>query len=118
MLVLEDSDENRLHLGKGLPRDWVGSGEACAIRNAPTRWGRIDFNLQAQTANRAVVGQVELERAGAPRELQVKFRLPEGQTLRVATVNGRPAAFSGVNGDVVAFETSNEKSFEVVAQYN
>jgi hypothetical protein len=117
MLVLEDSDEDRLYLGKGLPRDWVGSGKVCQIRHAPTRWGRVNFSLQAQPANKAVVGRVELARAGAPGELQVKFRLPAGQTLREVTVNGRPAAFSGVQGDVVAFETRNEKIFEVVVQY-
>ena len=117
MLVLEDCDEDRLYLGKGLPRDWVGSGKAIQIQHAPTRWGRVNFSLQAQPGKKAVVGRVELARAGAPRELQVKFRLPAVQTLKGATVNGRPATFSGVHGDSVAFETRNEKSFEVVAQF-
>ncbi len=117
MLVLEDSDEDRLYLGKGLPRDWVGSGKLIKIERAPTRWGRVNFSLQAQPGKKAVVSRVELARAGAPRELQVKFRLPAGQTLKGATVNGRPAQFSGLPGDTVAFETRNEKSFEVVAQY-
>ena len=117
MLVLEDSDEDRLYLGKGLPRDWVGSGEVCRIQRAPTRWGRVDFSLQARPDVKTVVGRVELARVGAPRELQVKFRLPADQTLREATVNGSPATFSGLRGDVVAFETRNEKSFEVVARY-
>jgi len=118
MLVLEDSDEDKLYLGKGLPRDWVGSGKLIRIQEAPTRWGRVDFSLQAQPAKKVVVGRVELAWAGAPRELQMKFRLPGGQKLKAATVNGRPATFSGVHGDTVAFETRNEKSFEVVAQYS
>ena len=117
MVVLEDSDEDRLYLGKGLPREWVGSAKPIKIQHAPTRWGRVSFSLQAQPEKKAVVGRVELARAGAPRELQVKFRLPVGQTLKGATVNGRPAEFSGLHGDTVAFETGTEKSFEVVAQY-
>jgi len=118
VLVLEDSDEDRLYLAKGLPRDWVGSGKEIKIQQAPTRWGRINFSLQAQPEKKSVVGRVELSRPGAPRELQVKFRLPASHSLKVATVNGRPAAFSGLHHDTVVFKTRNEKSFEVVAQFD
>ena len=117
MLVLEDSDEERLYFAKGLPRDWVGSGDEIKIQQAPTRWGRVDFSLRSQPEKNRVVARVELARAGAPRELQVKFRLPSKHTLKGAKVNGRPAAFSGPNGDTVVFDTSGERSFEVVAQF-
>jgi hypothetical protein len=117
MLVLEDSDEDRLYLAKGVPRDWVASGKEIKIQQAPTRWGRVNFSLQAQPEKKTVVGRVELARAGAPRELQVKFRLPDSHRLKAATVNGRPATFSGLHGDTVVFETRDEKSFEVVAQF-
>jgi hypothetical protein len=118
MLVLEDSDEDKLYLAKGVPRDWVASGKEIRIQQAPTRWGRINFSLQAQAEKKTVVGRVELSRAGAPREVQVKFRLPASHALKAATVNGRPAAFSGLHNDTVAFQTGSEKSFEVVAQYD
>jgi len=118
MLVLEDSDDDRLYLAKGLPRDWVGSGKEIKIQQAPTRWGRVNFSLQAQPEKKRAVGRVELSRAGAPRELQVKFRLPSTHTLKAATVNGKAAAFSGRHGDTIAFETGGEKSFEVLAQFD
>jgi hypothetical protein len=118
MLVLEDSDEDRLYLGKGVPRDWVISKKEISIQQAPTRWGRVNFSLQAQPEKKVVVGRVELARVGAPRELQVKFRLPGKHSLKAATVNGRPATFSGLHGDTVAFKTLNEKTFEVVTQFD
>jgi hypothetical protein len=118
MLVLEDSDEDRLYLAKGVPRDWVASGREIKIQQAPTRWGKVNFSLQAQPEKKAVVGWVELSRPGAPREVQMKFRLPASHSLKAATVNGRPAAFSGLHRDTVVFETRNEKSFEVVAQFD
>jgi hypothetical protein len=117
MLVLEDSDEDRLYLAKGVPRDWVASGKEITIQQAPTRWGRVDFYLQARPEKKNIVARVELSRAGSPRELQVKFRLPASHTLKAATVNGKPAGFSGTHRDTVAFETHNEKSFEVVAEF-
>ena len=44
MLVLEDSDEDRIYFGKGLPRNWVASGKEISIEQAPTRWGRVSFS--------------------------------------------------------------------------
>lgn len=117
MLVLEDSDEPRLYLGKGLPRDWVASGKRIGIAQAPTRWGKVSFHLQAQPEKKVVVGRVELARAGEPREVQVKFRVPPGQALQSATVNGQPAAFAGPHHDTVSFQTRGEKAFEVVARW-
>ena len=77
MLVLEDSDEDRLYFGKGLPREWVASGKEIRIEQAPTRWGRVNFRISGNSA------RVELAKAGAPRELHVKFRLPVANQLQV-----------------------------------
>ena len=115
MLVLEDSDEDRLYFGKGLPRDWVASGKPISIRQAPTRWGRVNFQMQAQPEKKVVVAKVELARAGSPGEVQVKFRTPTNQPLKSATVNGKPAEFSGLHKDSVIVNTGGEKSFEVIA---
>src|SRR5260370_22149405 len=95
MLVLEDSDEDRLYLAKGVPRDWVASGKEIRIDRAPTRWGRVSFNMSAMPAARRVVETVELARPGAPRELPVE------QTLRTLTVNGPPTTLSDPHTDPV-----------------
>ncbi len=58
---------------------------------------------------------VRLERAGAPRELQVKLRLPAAMKVHAVTVNGEPAALGGTHGDAVVIRTGGRKDFEVVA---
>ncbi len=110
MLVLEDSDAERLYLGKGLPREWVGSGKEIRIERAPTRWGRVDFRMRSQSA------QVTLARPGTPKEIQVKFRLPQRQMLEKARVNGRPARIGGRYHDTVILSTGSEQQFEIVVQ--
>src|SRR5450759_1023503 len=70
MLVLEDSDEDRRYFGKAVPRAWAGSGKAIAIAQAPTRWGRVNFNMKGAAAT------VEVAGAGTPKEIQVKLRMP------------------------------------------
>ncbi len=113
MLVLEDSDDERLYLGRGLPRDWVASGAEIRIDRAPTRWGRVDFRLVRE--GQRVRATVRLERAGAPRELQVKLRLPAEMKIRAVTVNGEPGTLGGTHGDAVVIRTAERKDFEVVA---
>src|SRR5258708_3082814 len=115
MLVLEDPDQDRLYLARGVPREWVASGKQISIAQAPTRWGRINFSLIAKPASKAVVATVELARPGAPKELHVKLRLPEQTPLRAVTVNGRLAVFAG---DTVHVQTGTERHFEIVGQFS
>ena len=117
MLVLEDSDNDKLYFGKGLPRDWVASGKEIKIHDAPTRWGRVNFTMLAAPEKNDVVARVTLAKSASPSEIQVKFRVPREFTLASASVNGKPASFSGIHGDVVTFQTQNAKQFEIVAEY-
>jgi hypothetical protein len=110
MLVLEDSDEDRLYFAKGVPRDWVASGKPIRIEQAPTRWGRVNLHMEAQPAAKRVVANIELARASAPKEVHLKLRLP----VRSATVNGRPVTLAGLRGDTAIFQPGNERRFEVV----
>jgi len=114
MLVLEDSDEDRLYLGKGLPRDWVGSGKEIRIDQAPTRWGRVNFSLLTNLDAKRVVAKVELPRPGEPKELHVKLRLPTQHTIRSVSVSGRTGSLGGPHSDTVMIQTGSEKVFEVV----
>jgi hypothetical protein len=109
MLVLEDSDADRLYLGKGLPKEWVASGKPISIHGAPTRFGRVDFSLA--TANGRTTATVNLARAGSPAELHVKLR---GRTGAVQ-INGRPATLAGPHNDTAIIRTAGESKFEVVA---
>lgn len=60
MLVLEDSDNEKLYFAKGLPREWVTSGKEIKIQQAPTRWGRVDFDMQAAPEKKTIVSRVTL----------------------------------------------------------
>ncbi|MGH9814564.1 MAG: Tat pathway signal protein [Candidatus Acidiferrales bacterium] len=116
MLVLEDSDEERLYFARGVPRDWVTSGKPIRIEQAPTRWGRVTLDLVSRPGTKSVVATVDLARGGAPREIHVKLRVPKQTPLHSVTVNGRAAQLSGKHNDTVVIATGSEKQFEVVGQ--
>ena len=118
MLVLEDSDEDVLYLGKGVPRSWLASGKAIRIENAPTRWGRITFELRADKSARNIAGKILLAAAGKPAQIQLKLRLPLQSSLTRVTVNGREAKVTGSRNDTVPISTSQQKEFDIKALFD
>ena len=116
MLVLEDSDEDRLYLGKGLPREWIASGKTIQIEQAPTRWGRVSFKMAADGKGR-LNSTVELHSNSGLKVLQVKLRLPKQHTLKTVTVNGKPAEVGGLHKDTVSIATADQTRFEVVGEF-
>jgi hypothetical protein len=116
MLVLEDSEEDRLYLARGVPKEWAASGKEIGIEQAPTRWGRVSFSLVSHSSNKTVAGHVELSGRRVPREIYFKLRLPEQKSLRSVTVNGRPTTLGGTQMDTVIIVTDGQRKFEVLGQ--
>jgi hypothetical protein len=116
MLVFEDSDEDRLHFGRAIPREWIETGKPIGIAGAPTRWGRVNYRLEPRGTD-SLVATIKLPAKGdLPRELYVSFRAPMGRTLAGATVGGKPVPFAGPHRDAVVVVSSGERTVEVVAQ--
>ncbi len=118
MLVLEDSDEDILYLGKGIPRAWIVSGKTIRIENAPTRWGRASLELRADPSAQSIAGKIVLPTPGKPAQIQLKLRLPLQHSLSRVTVNGHAAKIGGGRNDTVMISTAPEKLFEIRAQYD
>lgn len=85
LAVFEDPQADLLWLGKGLPQDWLADGKRVEVRQAPTRWGRVGFALQAKRAS--VSGTVQLP--ASPVETRLRLRRPGGLPLRSAKVDGK-----------------------------
>src|SRR5262249_40619914 len=116
MLVFEDSDANRLHFGRAIPRTWVASGKPISITGAPTRWGPVDYRLETKGANTLSASVTLPVKGTLPEELLVTFRAPEGRKLASVTVNGQSAQFGSHNDAVVIVPKAGQRHFEVVAQ--
>jgi hypothetical protein len=87
------------------------------LEQAPTRWGRVNFKMESR-GDSSVVASIDLDRAGAPKELHVKFRLPTNHTLQTITVNSRPATVGGIHRDTAIFPTQNQRHFDVVVHFS
>lgn len=116
MLLLEDSDEDRLYFAKGIPREWLASGKEIRLSEASTSWGKVNFSLKLDAAQNSVVAMVNLSKGNAPKEIYVKLRLPLDKRIASVTVNGRHVQLAGTHDDTVAVATGDERVFEVIAR--
>lgn len=116
MLVFEDSDEERLHCGRAIPRDWVATGKPIGITGAPTRWGRVDYRLESRGENTLAATVTLPAKGDLPREVHVSFRAPNGRALKSATANGKALQFGGPHRDAVVITPGGDRRFEVMAQ--
>ncbi|QDS71286.1 hypothetical protein FKW77_001178 [Venturia effusa] len=90
-LVLDhqDLDVDKLYLGRGVPREWLATQKEISIKQAPTRWGRVDYSIQAGAGGN-VTAQVKFGEK-VPKEFEVKLRFPKGTKVGSVVVNGKAA---------------------------
>jgi hypothetical protein len=118
MLVLEDSDDQKLYLAKGLPCDWVTSGKEISIDGALTRWGKVSFRIIANPAAKTISANCQLAGSKAPEEVHLKLRLPPHNKLMTVKVNGSSATVGGRHGDTVVIPGQAARQFEIVGRWS
>ena len=89
MLVFEDPASNTLWLAKGTPRAWLADGQRIAVEGAPTRLGKIAYEIRSHLAQNRVEIALQLPAGGAAAPVKLRLRVPEGYTLKSARVDGR-----------------------------
>ena len=89
MLVFEDPREDVLWITKAAPRRWLEDGNAVKVRDAPTSWGRISFEILSRVQSGTITATIHLPRE-APHAVRLRLRAPEPWRLCAVTVNGSP----------------------------
>lgn len=79
MLVMEQ--DNVLHLGRGIARGWLGSGEEVGIERASTRFGDLSYRMRYDKKKGAIVGRIDFPIDGAPVQTVVHCLLPDGMKV-------------------------------------
>ena len=115
MLVFDEFDEERLHFGRAIPRDWIATGKPIEIIGAPTRWGRVTYRLERRDANTLVATITLPDHGDFPDYLHITFRVDRDRTLSTATVNGGAANFEGPHHDTLIVQPRGRRTFEAIA---
>ena len=88
MLVMEEG--NRLWLARATPRAWLAQGKKIGVRDAPTQFGTVAYEIVSDIDNRKIRVTVMLPSRRPPQAVLLRLRHPQALPVQSVTVNGRP----------------------------
>ena len=92
MLVMERGD--RLWLAPFVTNHWMKNGMVMAVRNAPTKFGKVSYKITSFVSKGYIEVVIEPVRGPAPLKnpetLVLRLRHPDEKQMKAVTVDGRP----------------------------
>jgi len=82
-------DDGRLWLARATPRAWLEQGKRISVKNAPTQFGTVGYEILSDVQNDRITATVELPARGTPKSLLLRLRHPKAAPLRSVEVNGK-----------------------------
>jgi hypothetical protein len=87
MLVMEEGDV--LWLARATPKAWLEQGKRIAVRNAPTHFGPVGYEMVSDVDHGRLMATVTLPSRNPPREVVLVLRHPAAAAITSVKVNGK-----------------------------
>jgi hypothetical protein len=114
LLAMEDGQS--LWIARATPRIWLEQGKKVAVKNAPTYFGTLAYEIVSDVDNGKIAATIEIPSRNPPKSVIVRFRHPKAAPIKSVMVNGQP--WTGFNKDKEVIElTGLTGKVTVVAGY-
>ncbi len=87
LLVWEDGPD--LWLARATPRLWLEQGRRISVKNAPTYFGTVDFEITSDVDHGRVTATLRMPSRHAARQVWLRLRHPRTTPIRGVRVNGQ-----------------------------
>jgi hypothetical protein len=94
-LVMERPDS--LHLGLATARSWLRQGAMVGIREAPTHFGNVSYQIQSDVDKGVIRAEIAPPAREPWKEIVLHLRHPQYKKMRQVTVNGISHSFESQN---------------------
>ena len=114
LLVMEEGQ--KLWVARATPRAWLEQGKKIAVRNAPTYFGTLAYEIVSDVDHGRITATIEIPDRNAPKSVLVRFRHPTSAPIQSVRVNGK--RWTRFNQDKEVIElTGLSGTATVVASY-
>jgi hypothetical protein len=87
MLVMEIGDS--LWLARATPRAWLEQGKRISVRNSPTYFGTVAYEIVSDVDHGKITATVEMPSRKTTKEVLLRLRHPKVAPIKSVTINGR-----------------------------
>jgi hypothetical protein len=87
MLVMEDGQD--LWLARATPRAWLAQGQKVAVKDMPTRFGAVSYEIVSDVEHGKIAATVEVPARTPAKTVLLRLRHPKAAPIKAVTVNGR-----------------------------
>jgi len=88
MLVMEEGES--LWLARATPRAWLEQGKKISVKNAPTHFGTLAYEIVSDVDHGKITVTVELPSRNPPKAVLLRLRHPKASPIKSVMVNGKP----------------------------
>jgi hypothetical protein len=114
LLVMEDGES--LWVARATPRSWLEQGKRIAVKNAPTYFGALAYEIVSDVDNGTITATIEIPSRNPIKGVILRFRHPKAARIEGVTVNGRPWKSFDPDKEVIKLTGLTGKAV-VVASY-
>ncbi len=86
LLVMEQGQS--LWIARATPRAWLEQGKKIAVKNAPTYFGPLAYEIVSDVDHGRITATVEMPSRTPPQTVLLRFRHPKAAAIKSVTVNG------------------------------
>jgi hypothetical protein len=87
LLVMEEGES--LWLGRATPRAWLEQGKRIEVRNAPTYFGTLAYEIVSDVEQGKITAQIDIPARKPPQKVMLRFRHPQAKPIKSVTLNGQ-----------------------------
>ena len=87
LLVMEEGPS--LWIARGTPRPWLEAGKRISVRNAPSYFGTVVYEIASDVDGGTITATIEIPSRRPPQTVLVRLRHSQQIPIRSVTVNGK-----------------------------
>ena len=115
LLAMEEGQS--LWVARATPRVWLEQGKKIAVKNAPTCFGPLAYEIVSDVDNGRIVATVEVPSRKPPHAVLLRLRHPKMTPIKSVTVNGLAWSDFDPVKEIVRLHGVGVGSVRVVAVY-
>ena len=116
-MLVREADDQTLLLAQATPRAWLEDGKRISVRNAPTWFGNISFEIHSSADSGTVGATFQLRGRQPGTTILLRIRHPQGKLIQHVTLYDKPWEDFDPQKEWIRIPQVSQEKYSIVATY-